>query len=120
MPRSPATPAASHRHGAALRHSPASPAFRPWQWVRPSIPRLVDQLVLGDPGHHGAQLGADLLDGVFGPAPAHRLEARLAGLALLHPIAGEPARLDVLEDALHLRLGLIGDDARSARVVAEL
>src|SRR5574343_474556 len=30
-----------------------------------SVAALVDQLVLGDPGHHGAQLGTDLLDRVL-------------------------------------------------------
>src|SRR6188768_697541 len=34
----------------------------------PSVLRLVDQLVLGDPRHHRAQLLADLLDRVLGVA----------------------------------------------------
>jgi hypothetical protein len=31
-----------------------------------SVAGLVNQLVLGDPGHHGAQLAAHLLDAVVG------------------------------------------------------
>src|SRR5271167_3767602 len=48
---------------------------------------LVDQLVLGDPRHHGAQLGADFLDRMFCSAPAHGFEARLAGGIFEHPVA---------------------------------
>src|SRR5689334_25387787 len=83
-----------------------------------SVLRLVDQLVLGDPGHHGAQLGPDLLDRMLGRTPAHGLEARLTGIAFLHPVAGETAGLDIVQDLLHLLLRLIGDDAWAAGVVA--
>src|SRR5262249_28026524 len=85
-----------------------------------SVSRLVDELVLGDPGHHAAELGADFLDRVLGAHAAHGLEAGLSRLALGDPVAGEAAGLDVGEDALHLLLGLVGDDARTARVVAIL
>ena len=42
------------------------------------------------------------------------------GLALENPFLGEPPALDLLEDALHLLLGLIGDDAGPAGYVAIL
>src|SRR5215471_14670860 len=82
--------------------------------------RLVDQLVLADPGHHAAELGADRLDGMLGGAPAHGLEARLASLVLQDPVAGEASGLDVVQDALHLGLGLVGDDPGPASIVAIL
>src|SRR5688572_27830283 len=51
-----------------------------------SVLGLVDQPIGGDPGHHGAQLGADVLDRMLGRAAARGLEAGLAGIALLHPV----------------------------------
>src|SRR5690349_21477153 len=72
----------------------------------------VHQLVLGDPGHHGAQLGADFLDGVRRTSGACRLERRLARLVLQHPVARELAGLDVVEHALHFAFCLGRDDAR--------
>src|SRR5205823_13564214 len=51
------------------------------------VPCLVDQLVLGDPGHHRAQARTHFLDRMIGRAPAHSLEARLARLAFLDPVA---------------------------------
>src|SRR3569832_2692725 len=47
-----------------------------------SIARLVDELVLLDPGHHRAQLLADHLDLVFGVQAAARLQRRRAGTVL--------------------------------------
>src|SRR5260221_5807737 len=85
-----------------------------------SVLRLVDQLVGGDPRHHRAQPFADLLDVVFGGTPAHGLEAGLTGSVLEHPVTGEAAGLNVVEDALHLRLDAVVDDAGPARVVAVL
>ena len=51
--------------------------------------------------------------------PPRRLEARLAGLALLNPRAGELAGLDILEDRPHLLFGLFGDDPRARDIFAE-
>src|SRR5215475_14703596 len=102
-----------------MRPPPRGPTA-PGRAPAASVARLVDQLVLGDPGHHAAQLATDLLDRVLGAHAAHGLEAGLAGLALGDPVAGEAAGLDVGEDALHLLLGLVGDDARAAGVVAVL
>src|ERR1700693_732064 len=83
-----------------------------------SIPALVDQRLGLDPRHHGAQLFADLLDRMLGELGAHRLERGLVDLVRQHPIAGEAARLDVVEDALHLRARLLVDHARAADVFA--
>src|SRR5271165_6028894 len=55
-----------------------------------SVALLVDQLVLADPGHHRAQLCADLLDRMGVGARAHRLERGLIDLVLEHPVAREP------------------------------
>jgi hypothetical protein len=65
---------------------------------------LVDQLVLLDPGHHRAQLLADLLDGVLGGEAAARVERRRPGAVL----DDEVARV------------LAGLDARSASRIASL
>src|SRR5207302_1549001 len=104
---------------AALQHRCVE-QHRTYAGAAPSVLRLVDQLVGGDPGHHRAQLLADLLDVVLGGAPAHRLEAGVAGGVLEHPVAREAAGLDVVEDALHLGLDVGVDEARAARVVAVL
>src|SRR5690606_22340891 len=92
------------REGGALRISraPAGAAAarrrgRRQVWTR-SVLGLVDQAIGGDPGHHAAQLRPHLLDRMLGRAPAHRLEARLAGLAFLDPVASEAAGLDVVEN----------------------
>jgi osmoprotectant transport system permease protein len=71
-----------------------------------------------DPRHHVAQLGADFLDRMGGELGAGRLERGLVDLVLQHPVAGELAGLDVVEHALHLGLGLRGDDARAGDVFA--
>src|SRR5688500_20325847 len=83
-----------------------------------SVLGLVDQAIAGDPRHHAAQLGADFLDLMVRAAPPHRLEARLARIALLDPVAREAAGLDIVQNALHLALGLFGHDTRTARIVA--
>src|SRR5689334_853931 len=45
-----------------------------------SVAGLVDQRLLGDPRHHAAELGADLLDRVGGELGAGRLERGLVDL----------------------------------------
>src|SRR5260370_31245370 len=77
-----------------------------------SIAGLVDHCALLDPRHHGAQLGANLLDRMGGAFGAHRLERGLVDAVLQHPVTRELARLDVGKDALHFLLGLFRDDAR--------
>src|SRR5882762_3077107 len=75
-----------------------------------SVLRLVHQRTLLDPGHHVAELFADFLDRVRGEFGTGGLERGLVDLVLQHPVAGELAGLDVSENALHLLLGLVGDD----------
>jgi hypothetical protein len=48
------------------------------------------------------------------------LKRACAGLAFLHPVGGELAGLDVFQNALHLRLGFGGDDARAGDILAPL
>src|SRR5687767_14195742 len=94
--------------------------------ITPSLARrglvagLVDQLVLLDPGHHGAQLLAHHLDRVLGVQAAARLQGRGAGAVLDDEALGVFAGLDVLQHLLHHLLGLVGDDARAGDVLAVL
>src|SRR3954452_6332506 len=62
---------------------------------------LVDQLVLLDPGHHGAQLLAHDLDRALRVEAATRLQGRRARAVLDDEALGVLARLDVLEHLLH-------------------
>ena len=57
---------------------------------------------------------------MLGQAPAGGLEARLVDAVLQHPVPREAAALDVLQNALHLGLGLGRDDARAGAVLAVL
>src|SRR4029078_2794668 len=56
---------------------------------------LVHQRALLDPRHHGAQLGADLLDRMLGELGTGRLERSLVDLVLEHPIFCEARVRDV-------------------------
>src|SRR5580700_7073956 len=85
-----------------------------------SIPAAVHQRARLDPGHHPAQLFTDLLDRVRGHLGAHRLERGLVHPVLQHPVLGELARLDVVENALHLGARLGRDHARARDVLAIL
>ena len=88
--------------------------------LRASIPRRVHQLVLGDPRHHGAEFGTDVLD-CAGIVHAPRgLEAGGNGFPFLHPSASELARLDIGEHPPHLGLGLVRDDAGARHIFAPL
>src|SRR5262245_46031522 len=75
---------------------------------------------LAEPRHHRAKATADLLDPQLAVLLAQLGEPRIAGLRLGDPLPGEGPRRDLLEDALHLRPRLVGDDARPAREVAVL
>src|SRR5436190_6885140 len=89
--------------------------------MRTSPSGIGDHLLVGvQPRHHRAEPRADLLD--LGPPGllAHLLEVREAVLGLSDPLLRELAALDLVQDAAHLRAGLLVDDARSARVVAVL
>src|SRR5690606_37834566 len=48
------------------------------------------------------------------------LETCAASLPFLHPVRGELAGLDVLQDALHFSLGFCSDDTRASDVFAPL
>src|SRR5829696_8340706 len=108
--------------GSALFHlwSVPTPRGSPGRGSVGSVPGAVDQLVLGDPGHHAPQLLADRLDRMGVVHAAGRLELRLPGPILPDPLGGERTRLDVLEDFAHLRLGLVRNDARSGNILTEL
>src|SRR5687768_2727256 len=70
--------------------------------------------------HHVAQLGADDLHRMIAILFAHPLEVRAAGLVLVDPLLRELARLDLLEQLPHGRLGLGRHDARAGSVIAVL
>src|SRR5438067_466070 len=73
-----------------------------------------------DPRHHGPELGADLLDLVVAGLAPVLVEVGPPVLVLGDPLLGEAAVLDLVEDAAHLRLGLLVDDPRAPGVVAVL
>ena len=60
----------------------------------------------------------DLFDLVRGMVGAGGLERGLADLVFEHPVAGELARLNVMQHALHLGLGGRRDDARAGDIFA--
>ena len=69
---------------------------------------------------HAAHLLADLFDEVVGVLLAECLQAGRACEVFLYPGAGKGAVLDVFEDTAHVVAGVFVDDARTAKVVAEL
>src|SRR2546427_11498670 len=83
-----------------------------------SVAALVNQLVLGDPGHHGAQLATDLLDGVVGVHAAAGRHARVVGAAFLDEHLGVFAGLDALEGSTHGFARLVVDDFGTRHVLA--
>src|SRR5262245_49967949 len=66
-----------------------------------------------EPRHPRAQLLADRLDRMVEVALEELLIDRAIGLVLEHPLAGELARADLLEDLLHLGLHVVVHDARA-------
>src|SRR3954470_6544581 len=73
-----------------------------------------------DPGHHGPQLCADLLDLELLRVVAVAVEVRPAVVVLGDPLPGELTALDLVENLAHLLLGVRRDHTRTARVVAVL
>ena len=67
-----------------------------------------------------AQASTDFFDLVRAIGLAQLVELLATALALGDPLFGELAGLDLLQDLLHLGLGLGGHDARAARDVAVL
>ena len=101
------------------RRTPEEYASRsPVRRIKSSVPGLVDQFVGTDPGHHRAQARAGLFDRMRRGGLAGGLELGLAGAVVEHEVFDEAARLDVGQDALHLGLGLGGDDARAVNAGA--
>src|SRR5256885_6600523 len=84
--------------------------LRPYT-TRPRFPLLC-------PRHHGAQLGADLLDRMLRAGLAQRLEPAASAPALGDPLPREAAGLDIGQDALHRRANLRCHDLRAPGVIA--
>src|SRR5437016_1094147 len=72
------------------------------------------------PREVGADLFAQLLDGVIGAALHERVVHGTTRLVLRDPFLREDATLDFAENPLHLGAGLVGDDALAAGDVAVL
>src|SRR5712692_6633322 len=70
--------------------------------------------------HHGAQLRAELLDGVLLLALTRRQEIGAALFIFLDPGFCETAVADLREDLAHLFSRLFGDDARSGGIITLL
>src|SRR5262245_12144170 len=85
-----------------------------------SVARAVDEAVRGEPRHERPQLRSDVLDRVLRGLAAQLAEVRLAAAVLGHPLVGELAGLDVVEDLLHRLARLLADDPLAARHVAVL
>src|ERR1700756_4718972 len=68
--------------------------------------------------HHGAQAGAELLDGIllFGFALGEEIDAAI--FVFLNPFLGETSVFDFGEELLHGFAGFVSDDARACGVVA--
>src|SRR5689334_8578261 len=73
-------------------------------------------LLVGEPGHQRAELGADLLDLLVVLGLAALEEVRLARVELLDQLPRERAVLDLAQDAAHLLTGLLVDQPRAAGV----
>ena len=82
--------------------------------------RALGRLALLRPRHHGPELRPDPLDLVVPVGQTHPLEVGPPVAVLGQPFAGERAALDLVKDPPHLGAGLLGDDPRSAGVVAVL
>src|SRR4030088_48666 len=108
-------PATARRRAAWYRrYRPGRLLGRAW---RPSVFRLA---VGFEPGHHGAQLGTNLLDHGCFLLPAVGVESGPSGLVLEDPGPGEGAILDLAKDLPHLIANRRADHPRPADVVAEL
>src|SRR3974390_1472063 len=100
-PSSPSRPAQEDtacNKGAAGCPAEFRPIFDRFTAAEKSVLRLVDKLVLADPGHHRTQFRADVLDWMSVRASAHRLERGLIDFVLQHPVARKFPRLNVLKD----------------------
>src|SRR4249919_3523845 len=82
----------------------------PGEHRRPPLRQPTLELLV-DPGHLVAHLLADALDRVALALVAHAREVLAAGAVLGDPLAGELARLNLVEDLLHRGAGGLADDA---------
>src|SRR5258708_38752737 len=71
-------------------------------------------------GHRRPQLASDLLNEVPALRGAVLFELVAAGAVLLHEFPGKRAVLDLSQQFLHLRAGLVGHDPWAGGVIAEL
>ncbi len=81
-------------------------------------PGTPSRLPLFRPGHHGAQFGADLLDGMLRTRLAQCIEPPAPAAGLGDPLAREAAGLDVGQDTLHRGPHFLRHDLRAPGVVA--
>ena len=80
--------------------------------------KLVVLVVAVEPGHHGAELFADLFEGMFRVLTTHSQEmSPAAGLVFEEPIFGKGPGLDIVEDVFHSLLRILGYDAGAGRIV---
>src|SRR5690606_35640397 len=81
---------------------------------------LVDQLIGSDPGHHGTQLGANLLNLRFGVDAATGSQRGSARSMLQDKALGIFAGLDVLQALTHCGTGFVGHDTGAGHVLTIL
>src|ERR1700694_81203 len=72
-----------------------------------------------EPGHHGAQVGSDVLDLMLGVGFAHGGEAGAAGLVFRFEACGKGATLDFVQDMAHGVAPALVNDARARDVIAK-
>src|SRR5690606_22966478 len=115
--RRPATEAreAPRRRGGSRHPGPSTQnsSLAPRLWISGCLLRF-------DERHQVAELGSDLFDLVttIRLPLLQQVRGSLAGLC--HPLVGECARLDLVEDLFHLRPCLLGHDPGTAGVIAVL
>src|SRR6266540_4475345 len=102
------------------RRRSSTPASASGSAIRMSAMCWRSVLGLAQPGHHRPQRPADLLDLVLARLRPQAVEVGAPGVVLGDQLAGEGARADLREDALHLRADILVDHPRPACVVAVL
>src|SRR4051812_27051809 len=89
---------------------------------REGLPPRLARVLFGvpNPAHHVAQLAPDMLNGVLASLLAELVEHWATNLIFQQPLPCEGTGLNFTQNSLHLCLGLLGDDARPAGVIAIL
>src|SRR3546814_18926672 len=90
-----------------------------WANTGGSVLGLIDQLVGGDPGHHGAQLAANLFDLRLGIDAATRNQRGCAGCIFQDEVLGVLTGLDVGQALAHGLLRFLAYVERSGVVRSE-